>query len=70
VPPVQNDRVPKSGPIGRLFVGDSITAGWTKNRELLERKFAAYQPANFGISGDRTQPRWKNGRGSAKPSRV
>jgi lysophospholipase L1-like esterase len=57
------DRI-KSGPIGVLFVGDSITAGWTKNRELFNQKFGSFQPANFGVSGDRTQHvlwRFENG---------
>ncbi len=48
------DRI-KKGPIGLLFVGDSITAGWTRNKGLFEQAFGQYQPANFGISGDRTQ---------------
>ncbi len=45
----------KSGPIGLLFVGDSITAGWTKAPHIWERYFGKYQPANFGIGGDQTQ---------------
>lgn len=48
------DRI-KQGPIGLLFIGDSITAGWNKHKPLWERTFGLYQPANFGISGDRTQ---------------
>ena len=54
----------QSGPIGVLLAGDSITAGWTRNRELFTRTFGAYEPANFGISGDRTQHvlwRFENG---------
>lgn len=43
----------KEGPIGVLFLGDSITAGW--DRELFAERFGSYQPANFGISSDRTQ---------------
>ena len=61
----------KSGPIGLLFVGDSITAGWTRNRELFTRTFGAFQPANFGISGDRTQHvlwRFENGELDISPS--
>lgn len=45
----------KSGPIGVLFLGDSITEGWGKVPEIWEPSFGKYQPANFGISGDRTE---------------
>jgi lysophospholipase L1-like esterase len=45
----------KAGPIGLLFVGDSITAGWDKVPKLWEAEFARWNPANFGIGGDRTQ---------------
>jgi beta-glucosidase len=45
----------KSGPIGVLFVGDSITQGWTKAPHVWETYFGKYQPANFGIGGDQTQ---------------
>jgi lysophospholipase L1-like esterase len=45
----------KAGPIGVLFLGDSITEGWTKAPHIWEHYFGRYQPANFGISGDRTQ---------------
>lgn len=46
----------KEGPIGVLFLGDSITAGWAGGgKKVWEEKFAPYQPANFGIGGDRTQ---------------
>ena len=45
----------KAGPIGVLFVGDSITAGWTKAPEVWNEYFGKYQPANFGIGGDQTQ---------------
>lgn len=61
----------KAGPIGVLLIGDSITAGWTRNREPFERTFGAYQPANFGISGDRTQHvlwRFDNGELDISPS--
>ncbi|HMB95827.1 MAG TPA: platelet-activating factor acetylhydrolase IB subunit [Tepidisphaeraceae bacterium] len=50
----------KSGPIGVLFIGDSITNGWFWNRNNLNNKeiwdghFGKYDPANFGIGGDRT----------------
>jgi len=45
----------KAGPIGVLFLGDSITEGWTKAPHIWEHSFGKYQPANFGIGGDRTQ---------------
>ncbi len=45
----------KAGPIGLLFVGDSITAGWDKVPELWQTEFGRWNPANFGIGGDRTQ---------------
>jgi beta-glucosidase len=45
-----------SGPIGVLFIGDSITEGWSgRGKATWDAQFAKYQPANFGISGDRTQ---------------
>lgn len=45
----------QSGPIGVLFLGDSITEGWAMAPYIWEHYFGRYQPANFGISGDRTQ---------------
>ena len=45
----------KEGPIGVLFLGDSITARWKQAPEVWQQHFGAYQPANFGIGGDRTQ---------------
>ncbi len=45
-----------SGPIGVLFIGDSITEGWGgRGKSVWQSRFEKYQPANFGISGDRTQ---------------
>lgn len=44
-----------AGPIGVLFLGDSITEGWTKAPHIWEHYFGKYQPANFGIGGDKTQ---------------
>ena len=38
-----------------LFLGDSITAGWGGQKAIWEAAFGKYQPANFGIGGDRTQ---------------
>jgi lysophospholipase L1-like esterase len=45
----------KSGPIGVLFVGDSITERWRTAPDIWETYYGKYQPANFGIGGDRTQ---------------
>jgi len=45
----------KSGPIDLLFLGDSITAGWKKVPHIWDHYYGEFQPANFGISGDRTQ---------------
>jgi lysophospholipase L1-like esterase len=45
----------KSGPIGVLFLGDSITEGWGRAPHVWEHYFGKYQPANFGIGGDQTQ---------------
>lgn len=46
----------KAGPIGVLFLGDSITEGWaTKGPDVFKQYYGRYQPANFGIGGDTTQ---------------
>lgn len=45
----------KAGPVGILFLGDSITYGWRKAPHIWEHYYGKYQPANFGIGGDRTQ---------------
>ena len=44
----------KSGPIGVLFLGDSITERWKQAPHIWEHYFGKYQSANFGIGGDRT----------------
>ena len=38
-----------------LFLGDSITAGWSGQKAIWDSAFGQYSPANFGIGGDRTQ---------------
>lgn len=45
----------KSGPIGLLFLGDSITDRWQRAPHIWQAYYGKYQPANFGIGGDRTQ---------------
>lgn len=45
----------KEGPIGVLFLGDSIMRRWVDVPELWSHYFGNYQPANFGIGGDVTQ---------------
>lgn len=45
----------KAGPIGVLFLGDSITEYWSEAPHIWEHFYGKYQPANFGISGDQTQ---------------
>ena len=45
----------KQGDIGLLFIGDSITDFWPRTGEYSWLKFAPYHPANFGISGERTE---------------
>jgi lysophospholipase L1-like esterase len=45
----------KSGPVGLLFLGDSITERWHIAPHIWEAYYGKYQPANFGIGGDRTQ---------------
>lgn len=44
----------KSGTIGVLFLGDSITERWKQAPHIWQHYFGKYQPANFGIGGDRT----------------
>lgn len=45
----------KAGPIGVLFLGDSITEGWARAPEVWEKYYKPYDAANFGIGGDRTE---------------
>jgi lysophospholipase L1-like esterase len=54
--------IAEQGGVDLLFLGDSITEGWTT--AIWDQHFADYKPANFGIGGDKTQNlRWrlKNG---------
>lgn len=45
----------RKSPIGLLFVGDSITERWRVAPHIWDHYYGKYQPANFGIGGDRTQ---------------
>jgi lysophospholipase L1-like esterase len=52
----QNLARTRQGGVGLLFVGDSITQGWTvRAASLWRERFGVHQPANFGISGDRVE---------------
>lgn len=44
-----------SGPVGILFLGDSITDWWPKNGKDVWAKFAPLTPANFGVASMRTE---------------
>ncbi|HEU5116229.1 MAG TPA: platelet-activating factor acetylhydrolase IB subunit [Isosphaeraceae bacterium] len=44
----------KQGDVDLLFMGDSITQGWSNN-DVWKRYYGPRKPANFGIGGDRTQ---------------
>ena len=44
--------IAEKGGVDLLFVGDSITAGWTW--DIWQKNFAQYNPANFGVGGDHT----------------
>ena len=48
-------KIAQEGTAEVVFLGDSITAGWGRNKEIWDKEFGAYKPANFGIGGDRTQ---------------
>ncbi len=47
--------IAKEGKAELVFLGDSITAGWGSKKDIWDKAFGAYKPANFGIGGDRTQ---------------
>lgn len=48
-------KIAQEGTAQLVFLGDSITAGWNGKKEIWDKAFGAYKPANFGIGGDRTQ---------------
>ena len=64
--------IAEKGGVDLLFVGDSITGGW--NRDIWQKNFAQYNPANFGIGGDHTGNllwRLQNGdKGKLKPKAI
>jgi lysophospholipase L1-like esterase len=44
------------GPIDVLFLGDSITEGWSgRGKDVWEKTYGNLNPANFGIGGDKTE---------------
>lgn len=45
----------KEGAVDLLFIGDSITDRWPRKGPESWARFAPYRPADFGISGDRTE---------------
>jgi lysophospholipase L1-like esterase len=46
----------KAGPIGLLFVGDSITDFWGgRGAKVWAKEYGKFDPADFGVSGDRTE---------------
>ena len=51
----ENVAAARSGQAELVFLGDSITQNWHNNRDIWEKYFGAYRPANFGIGWDRTQ---------------
>lgn len=45
----------KTGPVGLVFLGDSITEGWGKAWDVWKKYFGDYNPANLGVGGDQTE---------------
>lgn len=45
----------QEGPVDLLFLGDSITDFWPSRGPDTWAKFAPYHPADFGVSGERTE---------------
>jgi lysophospholipase L1-like esterase len=48
-------KIAQEGQAKLIFLGDSITAGWGGKKDIWDKAFGPYKPANFGIGGDRTQ---------------
>ncbi len=50
------NEISKQGEAELVFLGDSITAGWSgRGKEVWEKYWAPMKAANFGIGGDRTE---------------
>ncbi|MCB1230487.1 MAG: GDSL family lipase [Verrucomicrobiae bacterium] len=50
------NEISQQGEAQLVFLGDSITAGWSgKGKEVWEKYWAPMKAANFGIGGDRTE---------------
>lgn len=75
------DLADKKGKVGILFVGDSITDGWRRDKkrekdkvteemapkEIFEKNYGSMDPLNIGIGGDRTQHvLWRLDRGEVE----
>jgi beta-glucosidase len=45
----------REGPVGLLFLGDSITEGWAGAPGVWDHYYAKWNAANFGVAGDKTQ---------------
>ena len=46
----------RQGNVDLIFDGDSITDGWQGNgKEVWAKNYGSFHPADFGISGDRTE---------------
>lgn len=60
------NEISKLGQAQLVFLGDSITAGWsTKGQEVWANYWAPLNAANFGIGGDRTEHvLWRLGHGN------
>ena len=50
------NEISKKGEAELVFLGDSITQGWSgAGKEVWAKTWASYKPANFGIGGDCTE---------------
>lgn len=50
------NEISKKGEAQLVFLGDSITQGWSgAGKEVWAKKWEPYKAANFGIGGDRTE---------------
>ncbi|MFT3736390.1 MAG: GDSL-type esterase/lipase family protein [Rhodocyclaceae bacterium] len=45
----------QEGPVELLFLGDSITEGWSKAPAVWQQHYGGLRAANFGIGGDRIE---------------